>query len=77
MGRVVRNVQLIFDRDHGKENEGWHTRHDEYTDAGDLLNAGCDNGLDCTDPDNAEAALDEAVANFGRGVRRESIEVIA
>ncbi len=28
--KTIKNVQLIFDRDHGTSNEGWCTRHDEY-----------------------------------------------
>ena len=73
---IYRHVQLIYDRDHGTENEGWYTRHDEYTQAGALRNRACDNALDAADVDDVEAALDEAVAYYGGRVTREDIAVI-
>lgn len=74
--KEIRNVSLIFDRDHGSENEGWYIRHDEYVD-GECLNRACDNGLDCTDANDVEAAIAEAVRYFGGKVSREEIKVVA
>lgn len=51
-----RNVQVIYDLDHGTENEGWYSRHDEYDESGELLNGACDNILDA---ETAEEAVEE------------------
>jgi hypothetical protein len=48
------NVQVIWDVDHGPENEGWYSRHDEYKD-GELCNGACDNALDAESVEDAVA----------------------
>jgi hypothetical protein len=73
MTKEIRNVKVIFDRDHGRENEGWYIRHDEYVD-GELSQANLDNGIDAASESEAVAA---AVRYFGGAVVAEQIEVIA
>ena len=81
---TYRNVQLFYDREHGPACEGWYTRHDEYVSDAHveegkterLLKGACEHPLDCDDPDNVAAALDEAVALFGGKVKIEEIEVV-
>ena len=48
----------------------WHTRHQQE-------GVECDSALFCTDPDDVQAALDEALAHFGYRFRREDIEVLS
>lgn len=69
----IRDVQVIYDRDHGTENEGWYSRHNEYDAHGNRVNAVCDNPLDAT---TINQAIDEARECLGIGDDVE-VEVLA
>jgi hypothetical protein len=75
MTTVRKNLQLIYDRDHGTENYGWYTRCDEYdAETGEMRNGAVDESLGEGADYPRDEALDDACRIFGCGPSE--IEVI-